>query len=213
MRPNASITTKHNFVLRDKVWEENQRLFRSIVFAIVRNPADIDDVLQETYRRVLKTPYAITSREEAFYYLKKSVRNTAIDWNRRSIRRNLTVKEQVSDYDRLEELHSSGESPLSQLLEEERKQSYADFISEVYLAIDELPEKQRDAVKAFFSVRGSPSPKELCIIKNIPYSTLRSRMVKGIDSIRDILSEKNIPGFAKNISETLLKKTEKSAVK
>ena len=38
-------------------------------------------------------------------------------------------------------------------------------------------------------------------------------MVKGIDSIRDILSEKNIPGFAKKISETLLKKTEKSAVK
>ena len=56
MCPNASITTKYNFVLRDKVWEENQRLFRSIVFAIVRNPADIDDVLQETYRRILKTP-------------------------------------------------------------------------------------------------------------------------------------------------------------
>ncbi len=213
MCPNASITTKRIFVLRDKVWEENQRLFRSIVFAIVRNPADIEDVLQETYRRILKTPSQITSREEAFYYLKKSVRNTAIDWNRKSFRRNLTVKEQVSDYDRLEELHSSGDSPLSQLLEEERKQSYADFISEVYLAMDELPEKQREAVKAFFSVRGAPSPKELCAIKNIPYSTLRSRMVKGIDSIRDILSKKNIPGFAKAISETLLKKTEKSAVK
>ncbi len=213
MGPDASITTNYIVVLRDKVWEENQHLFRSIIFAIVGNPADIEDVLQETYRRVLKTPCQITSREETFYYLKKSVRNTAIDWNRKSFRRNLTVKEQVSDYDRLEELHSSGENPLSQLLEEERMQSEADFISEVYLAINELPEKQQDAVKAFFSIGGSPSPKELCVIKNIPYSTLRSRMVKGIDSIRGILSEKNIPGFAKGVSDTLLKKAEKSAVK
>ena len=45
----------------------------------------------------LKHPCQTTSKEEVFYYLKKSVRNTAIDWNRKSFRRNLTVKEQVSD--------------------------------------------------------------------------------------------------------------------
>ena len=200
-------------VLTDQVWEENQRLFRSIAIAIVKNPADIDDVLQETYRRVLKAPYEITNPEEAFYYLKKSVRNTAIDWNRKSFRRNLTVKEQVSDYDRLESLRASGESPRSRLLEKERKQSDATFITEVHLAIEELPEKQRDALKAFFSIGESPPPKELCVIKNIPYSTLRSRMVRGIDMIRDILSEKDIPGFAKDVPETLLSKTEKRAVK
>ena len=32
-------------------------------------------VLQETYRRILKTSNKITNPEEAFYYLKKSVRN------------------------------------------------------------------------------------------------------------------------------------------
>ncbi len=200
-------------MLINKVWEEHQRLFRSIVFAIIRNPADIDDVLQETYRRILKTSHETTNPEEAFYYLKKSVRNTAIDWNRKAFRRNITVKEQVSDYERLEELRSSGENPLSSLLEQERKCGEADFLCEVYLAIEKLPETQQDAVKAFFSIEGFPSSKEFCSINDIPYSTLRSRMVKGIDNIRKILAEKNMPGFAEEISETLLEKTEKRAVK
>ena len=213
MYPNAVITTKQIVVLIDKIWEENQRLFKSIVVAIINKPADIDDVLQETYRRVLKTPYKITSPEEAFYYLKKSVRNTSIDWNRKSFRRNLTVKEQVSNYERLEGLRSTEENPLSQLLQQERRQSDTSFIAAVYLAIEELPEKQRESVKAFFSIGNSSSPKELCFVKNIPYSTLRSRMVKGIDSIRTILSKKNVPGFAKNETETLLSETEKRAVK
>lgn len=200
-------------MLTDKIWEENQRLFRSIVFAIVRNPADIDDVLQETYRRILKTSNEITNPEEAFYYLKKSVRNTAIDWNRRVFRRNVTVKEQASDYERLEELRTSGENPLSSLLEQERKCEESDFLCEVYLAIENLPETQQQAVKAFFSIGHSPSAKEFCAVNDIPYSTLRSRMVKGIDNIRKILAEKNIPGFAEEVSETLLKKTEMRAVK
>ena len=138
---------------------------------------------------------------------------TAIDWNRKTFRRNITVKEQVSDYERLEGLRSSGENPLSSLLERERKCGEADFLCEVYLAIEKLPETQQEAVKAFFSIGDSPSAKEFCAINDIPYSTLRSRMVKGIDNIRKILAEKNVPGFAKDVSETLLKKTEMRAVK
>ena len=203
----------NNFVLTEQVWKKNQRLFRSIVLAIVQNPEDIDDVLQETYRRILNTPWKITDQEETFYYLKKCVRNTSIDWNRKMFRRTLTVKEQVSDYEKLEELQTSSDNPLATLLEKEKKLTDARFIRKVRAAADELPEKQKEAVKSFFCLDGYPSPKQLCTDKNIPYSTLRSRMERGISLIRDKMSQKNKPAFVKNNSETLLKLTEKRSVK
>ena len=200
-------------MLIEKVWEKNQRLFRSIVRAIIRNPEDVEDVLQETYRRILNAPWRITDPQETFYYLKKSVRNTSIDWNRKMFRRNLTVKEQVSDYEKLEELQTSGDNPLSSLLEKERELTDARFAREVRIAVDELPEKPREAVKSFFSLDGVSPPKQLCAQKNIPYSTLRSRMEKGINLIREKISQKNPSPFVKNKSRTLLHTTGRRAVK
>jgi len=196
-----------------KVWEENQHLFRSIAYAITNNSADIDDVLQETYRRVLQSSVTITDAREAFFYLKKSVRNTAIDWNRRTFRRNLTVKEQLPDYQRLEELRSTGENPLSSLLRLERVRTDEALIREITLAVEQLPLKHRQAVSAFFSLDGTLPAKEFCQAHRIPYSTLRSRMLRGIDMIRDTLARKNIPGFVRNQSGTLLVSGEERAVK
>lgn len=209
-----ALLLRHNIaVLIEQVWEKNQHLFRSIVFAITNKSEDIDDILQETYRRILNSPTDLNDPEEAFYYLKKCIRNTAIDWNRRYFRRHLTVKEQVSDYDRLEELRTTGETPLSRLLEKEGKNADASFVEEVFLAVEELPMKHREAVKSFFSIGGAPSPKQFSAENRIPYSTLRSRMVRGIDLIRDILAEKNVHGFVKEPPGTLLGRAEKRTTK
>ena len=200
-------------VLLETIWKRHQRLFRSIVIAIIQNHQDVDDVLQEAYRRILKNPRKINDPDEAFYYLKKCVRNTSIDWNRRFFRRNLTVKEQVSDYERLEELRTSGKNPLSSLLEKEEKAFDARFMRDALSIVEELPEKHKEAIKSFFRLDGYPPPGQFCENKNMAYSTLRSRMERGIDLIRIKISEKMPSDSVKNKTHALLKLTEKRAAK
>ena len=211
MRAQAPPLRQTGNVLLERIWEKHQRLFKSIVLTIIRNPEDVEDVLQETYRRLLNKPRNIKDPDEAFYYLKKSVRNTSIDWNRKMFRRNLTVKEQVSNYERLEELRTSPDNPLSNLLEKEKMAFDSRFIKEARSIVDELPEKFREAVKSYFQLDGYPPPGEFYDKRNIAYSTLRSRMERGIDLIRIKISEKMEPNLVKSGTQTLLRLKEKRA--
>lgn len=187
-----------------KVWEENQHLLRSIASAILGRSGETEDVLQETYRKLLHSRIDIKDSEQALFYLKRSVRNTAIDWNRKYFRKNLAVKEQVNDYERLEELYNDDENPLTLLLQKERESQEKQLSREVFQAIKTLPQIHQEAIKSFFRIDDCPPPKILSRERGIPYSTLRSRMLRGIDLIREILSEKSIPGFVKKERETLL---------
>jgi len=192
-----------------QIWEKHQHLFRSIAYAITGKHEEIEDILQETYRKVLSSPVELNDPDETFHYLKKAVRNTAIDWNRKFFRRNLTVKEQVSDYDRMEELRTSGDNPLSLLLVEEQKAMEDSISKEIHRALERLPAKYQEAIKTFFSIDNLPPPNEFCRKRKIPYSTMRSRMLRGIGLIRDVLAEKNEGDFVKKECRTLLNTAEK----
>ena len=165
-----------------------------MVRAVVADPNSVEDVLQEAFLRVLKTRKNFANGQEAFNYLRRTVLNTSIDSYRR-------LKRQNSRFDtRNGERHAQGYAeigtdPLSLLLTTEAAETHSRLVNEVERALRSLQPKQREAVEAFFRRESTLKLKEFCQEQDVPYSTLRSRMLQGIDQIRVYLQARGVSGF------------------
>lgn len=165
-----------------------------MVRAVVSDPNSVEDVLQEAFLRVLKTRKRFANGQEAFNYLRRTVLNTSIDSYRR-------LKRQNSRFDtRNGERYTQGYAeigtdPLSLLLTTEAAETHSHLIKEVEKALRSLQPKQREAVEAFFCRKSTLKLKEFCQEQDVPYSTLRSRMLQGIDQIRTYLQKRGVSGF------------------
>jgi RNA polymerase sigma-70 factor (ECF subfamily) len=176
------------------VWEKKKCAFRAMVRAVVSDPNSVEDVLQEAFLRVLKTRKSFANGQEAFNYLRRTVLNTSIDSYRR-------LKRQNSRFDtRNGERYTQGyaeigNDPLSLLLTTEAAEMHNQLVTEVERALRTLQPKQREAVEAFFRRESTLKLKEFCQEQGVPYSTLRSRMLQGIDQIRIQLQARGVTGF------------------
>jgi RNA polymerase sigma-70 factor (ECF subfamily) len=176
------------------VWEKKKCAFRAMVRAVVSDPNSVEDVLQEAFLRVLKTRKSFANGQEAFNYLRRTVLNTSIDSYRR-------LKRQNSRFDtRNGERYTQGyaeigNDPLSLLLTTEAAEMHNQLVTEVERALRTLQPKQREAVEAFFRRESTLKLKEFCQEQGVPYSTLRSRMLQGIDQIRIQLQARGVSGF------------------
>lgn len=164
-----------------------------MVGAVLPGSHHIDDVLQEAFTRVLRSNRRFSSPNDAYKYLRTSTLTTAIDFYRRLKRQHRVFA--ACDVKSIYRPTSGHDDPLSRLIRVEEVNERNALMAEVYAAVENLAPEQQEAIRAFFGKRRQASLKEYCMDAGVSYSTLRCRMLKGIDRIREQLQERNINGF------------------
>src|SRR4051812_15495661 len=153
----------------DRAAEPLPRLYRA-ARAWTRSREEAEDLVQETYARVLARPRLLRAEDEVGYLL-RALRNTLIS-QRRSEQRRPATSELVD------------ESPLG--TRESDDPAEAAETHEVYAAIRALPQEFRDAVVAV-DVAGLSYP-EAARALGVPEGTLTSRLFRGRDRVARMLS-------------------------
>lgn len=146
------------------------RLYRA-ARAWTRSREEAEDLVQETYARVLARPRLLRSEDEVGYLL-RALRNTLISQRRAESRRPATAElvEEAAVGER------AGDDP-----------AVAVEIGQVYTAISALPEDFRDALVAV-DVVGLSYP-EAARSLGVPEGTLTSRLFRARDRVARELNQ------------------------
>ena len=153
----------------DRVAEHLPRLYRA-ARAWTRSREEAEDLVQETYARVLAKPRLLRNEDELGYLL-RSMRNTLISQVRARERRPQTTE-------LLEEVAVSGRAS--------DNPAEAAEIREVHAAIAELPDDFRDALVAV-DIAGLSCP-EAARALGVPEGTVTSRLFRARDRVARSLS-------------------------
>jgi RNA polymerase sigma-70 factor, ECF subfamily len=143
------------------------RLFRA-AWALTGAREDAEDLVQETYERVLRRPREIAREEDALPYLLGVLRNTWVDTIRSRARRP-TVPLDLESADPV-----GAPSPLEQVA-----------AREVFAVVAGLPEDWRDTVTAV-DVAGL-SYAEAAKALGVPVGTIMSRLSRGRERVAEKL--------------------------
>jgi RNA polymerase sigma-70 factor, ECF subfamily len=143
------------------------RLYRA-AWALTGAREDAEDLVQETYERVLRKPREIARAEDALPYLLGVLRNTWVDTVRSRARRP-TVPLDVETADRI-----AGSSPLDQVA-----------AREVFEVVAGLPAELRDTLAAV-DVAGL-SYAEAAAALGVPIGTIMSRLSRGRERVAERL--------------------------
>jgi RNA polymerase sigma-70 factor (ECF subfamily) len=146
------------------------RLYRA-ARAWTRSREEAEDLVQETYARVLARPRWLRGEDELGYLL-RALRNTLISQLRAQRRRPTTTE-------LAEEMHIAATTENDPAVAVEQRQ--------VYAAISELPEEFRDALVAV-DVAGL-SYQEAARALGVPEGTLTSRLFRARDRVARRLTE------------------------
>ena len=153
----------------DRAVEHLPRLYR-VARAWTRSREEAEDLVQETYARVLARPRLIRGEDEVGYLL-RALRNTLVSQRRTASRRPSTVE--------LEEQ----EAPALRATEDPAR---ATEMHQVYEAIAQLPDEFREALVAV-DVAGLSYP-EAANTLGVPEGTLTSRLFRARDRVARLLS-------------------------
>ena len=143
----------------ERLGDHVDRLYRAAL-GLTGSPADAEDLVQDTYIRVLAKPRVVTGPDDLGYLL-RLLRNTFIS-NRRSTARRPATAVAPEDLERFEARAADPQQAL------EARQLYAD--------IAELPEHQRDALVAVDLL--GLSYKEAAASLKVPTGTIMSRLFR-----------------------------------
>jgi len=157
---------------RDDLGDHLDRLYRA-AWALCGSREDAEDLVQETYTRVLSKRRTIGSAADTLPYLLAVLRNTYISSLRKRDRRPRTAPLEESE-ERL--AASPAASPLSVLA-----------AREVFEAIAALPDDQRDALAAV-DVAGL-SYQEAADALEVPVGTIMSRLYRGRNRVAEAVGE------------------------
>ncbi|HEU5477944.1 MAG TPA: RNA polymerase sigma factor [Gaiellaceae bacterium] len=153
----------------ERAVEHLPRLYR-VARAWTRSREEAEDLVQETYARVLSKPRLLRGEDEVGYLL-RALRNTLISQHRTQQRRPVTTE--LLD-----------ETPLGGRASDDPAQ--ASETRQVFAAIAELPEEFRDALVAV-DVAGLSYP-EAAKALGVPEGTLTSRLFRARDRVARRLS-------------------------
>ncbi len=153
----------------DRAVEHLPRLYRA-ARAWTRSREEAEDLVQETYARVLAKPRLLRGEDELGYLL-RSLRNTLVGQRRAERRRPVTAE--LADEGRLGTRASDDPAAATET-------------REVYAAIAALPSEFRDALVAV-DVAGLSYP-EAARALGVPEGTLTSRLFRARDRVARSLS-------------------------
>ena len=154
----------------DRVAEHLPRLYRA-ARAWTRSREEAEDLVQETYVRVLARPRLLRNEDEVGYLL-RALRNTLISQRRTESRRPTTTE--LVDEVTVETRASSDPAEAAE-------------IDQVYAAISSLPEEFRDALVAV-DIAGL-SYQEAARAFGVPEGTLTSRLFRARDRVARLLGQ------------------------
>ena len=153
----------------DRAVQHLPRLYR-VARAWTRSREEAEDLVQETYARVLAKPRLLHGQDEVGYLL-RALRNTLISQRRKEQRRPVTTE--LAD-----------EGPVgTRAIDDPAEAAEA---REVLAVIAELPEEFRDALVAV-DVAGLSYP-EAARALGVPEGTLTSRLFRARDRVARLLS-------------------------
>lgn len=167
----------------ERIWRENYPFFRALARSIAYREEDIEDILQESYLRLLKSASLPTEKGPILSFMRKVVWSASIDSYRRR-RRDFRLRARVAG--------SAQEppNPLSELLQADRERARNELLHQLCDVLGELPKNHRQALRLYFG-REVRTITQACSQSGLPYSTLRSRMLVAIKELRKLLSLKD----------------------
>jgi RNA polymerase sigma-70 factor (ECF subfamily) len=154
----------------DRVAEHLPRLYRA-ARAWTRSREEAEDLVQETYARVLARPRLLRNEDELGYLL-RSLRNTLISQRRAQSRRPVTTE--LVD-----------EATVGTRASDDPAQAVE--IHQLYAALSQLPDEFKDALVAV-DIAGLSYP-EAARSLGVPEGTLTSRLFRARDRVARLLSE------------------------
>jgi RNA polymerase sigma-70 factor (ECF subfamily) len=161
----------------ERLGDHIDRLYRA-AWGLCGSREEAEDLVQETYARVLRKPRFLTSEDDLGYLL-RVLRNTFISSRRRAMRRPSTAA-LPDELDLVEDPRAV------------RAESRIEA-AELYTAISELPEQFRDALVAIDLV--GLSYREAAIALKTPEATITTRLHRARQRVAKALtaSEQNAP--------------------
>jgi RNA polymerase sigma-70 factor (ECF subfamily) len=154
----------------DRVAEHLPRLYRA-ARAWTRSREEAEDLVQETYARVLARPRLLRNEDDVGYLL-RALRNTLISQRRAQSRRPETTE--LVD-----------ETTVGTRASDDPAEAVE--INQVYAAISRLPDEFKDALVAV-DIAGLSYP-EAARALGVPEGTLTSRLFRARDRVARLLSE------------------------
>lgn len=165
---------------------EHMPALYSAALRMTRNPADAEDLVQETYLKAYRAFGSFTEGTNIRAWLYRILTNTYINSYRSAKRRpEISDVEDVEDLYLYRRLGADGTSQLGRSAEDEVLASFTD--DEVKAAIEALPDNFRIAV-LLADVEGF-SYKEIAEITDVPIGTVMSRIHRGRRALQKALHE------------------------
>lgn len=173
----------------ERVWRTYQNVFRAIASSVLFDKSLADDALQEAFARVLRARKSFESEVQAFRFVRRAVYNASVDQLRRLTRRNRRFPSYDDPLVHEDSQPVDSENPLSRLVRKEKNQRHTALLHELKTGLGYLTRDQQEAIRLMFRRNGRPI-KQTCARLGVPYSTVRSRMLAGIDVLRRHLRER-----------------------
>jgi RNA polymerase sigma factor (sigma-70 family) len=152
-------------------------------FAILKNEADAEDVLQEAVQRVLMRNRQLPTPEQLKMYLGRAIGNAALELyhnRKRERRRQIPINERYIP-------QANALTPHACMEERERSASQERMLQLLQEGLTRLPEKQHEALRLTILECRGQSIRDVGINSGIPYSTLRHRSKQGLRMLRKFL--------------------------
>ncbi len=167
----------------------------SAALRMTRNPADAEDVLQETFLKAYRAYHTFTAGTNLKAWLYRILTNTYINKYRKAQRRPNEVElGELEDFYLYKRMGESGTSSASESAETEVLESIVD--TDVKAALEALPEHFRLPV-LLADVEGF-SYKEIAEMLDVPIGTVMSRLHRGRKALQkrlwDFASERGLTG-------------------
>ena len=160
------------------LFRNNWAWLKGLVYSIVQNADDIDDILQDICVRVIKKIRSLRQPERFRPWLAILARRQALRYRQQKAQRQSMI------HTELEELELDNES--SQLFENiEQKEQYQLILS----AVKSLPEKYRQVF--ILEHIEDLTYKQIAEILDIPITTVQIRLVRARRMLYDWITEKN----------------------
>ena len=166
--------------LLDRLIEQYQyRLFRYLMY-ITGDKARAEDFFQETWIRVLERGHQYDGKSKFEAWLFAIARHLVIDWQRTKKAQSLDALIDPEQEKPLQVADESEPSPVDQVLARERKE-------DVQSSLRKIPAIYREVLILRF--QEELQIEEMAGLLNIPVSTVKSRLYRGLDALRGAFEE------------------------
>jgi len=152
-----------------RFWDQTCDKVRAYMFCACNNATDAEDLTQECYIRAFRNWAAFGGAGSRQAWLFAIARNARVDWFRKRARENRVLRSRAED-----EVEAAFEPA-------------GDDHEAIRRAIDRLGADQREVIHLRFAAGLNYA--EIATMLNVPVGTIRSRLHRGLETLRGMIEE------------------------